>query len=102
MHVAVLYDFYGQLLTERRRELVELHYLNDLSLGEIAEEQGISRQAVHDQLRRAEEALEHYEARLGLAARHLAQQRTLRELQASLEQGDLDGAKQLIRSLLQE
>ena len=102
MHVALLYDFYGQLLTDRQRELVELYYLNDLSLGEIAEDQGISRQAVHDQLRRAGEALEGYEAKLGLVARHLEQQRILQELQGCLERGDLDRARELVQSLVND
>lgn len=102
MHVAALYDFYGQLLTERQRELIELYYLNDLSLGEIAEDQGISRQAVHDQLHRAEGALEHYEATLGLVARHLEQQKALQELQSRLNQGDAEGAREIVRSLLRE
>lgn len=102
MHVAALYDFYGQLLTERQRELVELYYLNDLSLGEIAEDQGISRQAVHDQLHRAEAALEHYEATLGLVSRHLEQQKSLQELQNRLDRGDLEGARELVRNLLKE
>ncbi len=102
MHVALLYDFYGQLLTERQRQLVEFYYLNDLSLGEIAEDQGVSRQAVHDQLRHASEALENYEAKLGLVARHLEEQHTLQELHRCLERGDLTEAQTLVRSLLGE
>lgn len=102
MHVALLYDFYGQLLTERQRQLVELYYLNDFSLGEIAEDQAISRQAVHDQLRHASEALEAYEGKLGLVARHLDQQKLLQELSGALERGDVAVAKKLVQSLLAE
>lgn len=61
-----LFDLYGSLLTDRQREMVELHYFDDWSLAEIAEQQHVSRQAVHDNLRRAEEQLESYEAALGL------------------------------------
>lgn len=61
-----LFDLYGSLLTDRQREMVELHYLDDWSLAEIAEQQLVSRQAVHDNLRRAEEQLESYESALGL------------------------------------
>ncbi|MCL6516452.1 YlxM family DNA-binding protein [Alicyclobacillus sp.] len=61
-----LYDCYGQLLTERQRQMVELHYLDDWSLAEIAAQFGVSRQAVHDNLRRAEEQLEAYESALAL------------------------------------
>ena len=64
-----LYDFYGQLLTQRQQEYMDLYYREDLSLGEIAERFGISRQAVYDNLRRAGNLLEEYEAKLGLLAR---------------------------------
>lgn len=73
--VARLYDFYGPLLTPKQRQWLELHYHHDLSLGEIADEEGISRQAVYDGLHRAIKALEDYEARLGYLQREL----TLRE-----------------------
>lgn len=61
-----LFDLYGTLLTARQREMIELHYFDDWSLAEIAEQFGVSRQAVHDNLRRAEEQLESYEAALAL------------------------------------
>ncbi|KYH32070.1 YlxM family DNA-binding protein [Neomoorella mulderi] len=70
--VARLYDFYGPLLTPKQRHWLELHYHHDLSLGEIADEEGISRQAVYDGLQRAVKALEDYEARLGYLQRDLA------------------------------
>ncbi|MCL6452997.1 MAG: YlxM family DNA-binding protein [Alicyclobacillus sp.] len=61
-----LYDLYGALLTARQREMVELYYLDDWSLAEVASHLQVSRQAVHDHLRRATEQLEHYEATLHL------------------------------------
>ncbi len=64
-----LYDLYGSLLTAHQREAMEMHFLQDLSLGEIAENSGTTRQAVHDVLRRVENILENYEKNLGLAAR---------------------------------
>ena len=67
----LLYDFYGSLLTERQRRFMELHYQQDLSLGEIAATSGVTRQAVYDTLRRAEAALEEYEEKLGLAQRFM-------------------------------
>lgn len=73
--VNLLYDFYGPLLTERQRRFMELHYQQDLSLGEIAAASGVTRQAVYDALRRAEAALEEYEEKLGLVRRFV----TLRE-----------------------
>lgn len=63
--VALLGDRYGTLLTARQRRVLARYYDDDLSLAEIAAEQGVSRQAVHDQLRRAVGALEGMEARLG-------------------------------------
>ncbi|MDI3538138.1 MAG: uncharacterized protein PWP12_483 [Bacillota bacterium] len=66
VRTGLLYDFYGPLLTERQRRFVELYFGEDLSLGEIAAEFGVSRQAVHDILHRSEMALEAFEAKLGL------------------------------------
>jgi len=63
-----LYDLYGALLTARQREVFEMHYLQDLSLAEIAAQLGTSRQAAYDVLRRSELSLERYEAKVGLLA----------------------------------
>ena len=65
----LLYDYYGDLLTSRQRECFELRYYQDLSLGEIGEELGISRQGVHDNLSRAEALLRNMEAKTGCAGR---------------------------------
>lgn len=68
---SLLYDFYGQLLTDRQRQVFELYHGENLSLTEIAAELQISRQGVHDGLRSARRALTSYEERLGLVARFL-------------------------------
>ena len=65
----LLYDYYGDLLTDRQKECFELRYYQDLSLGEIGEELGISRQGVHDNLSRAEALLRNMEAKTGCAGR---------------------------------
>ena len=65
----LLYDYYGDLLTDRQKECFELRYYQDLSLGEIGEELGISRQGVHDNLCRAEALLRNMEAKTGCAGR---------------------------------
>lgn len=83
--IALLLDVYGPLLTERQRQFVELHFDHDLSLGEIAAEFGVSRQAVHDGLSRGEAQLEALEARLGLVERQLARRLGLSELRALVE-----------------
>ncbi len=69
--MALLSDFYGNLLTDRQQEVLGFYYEQDLSLGEIAENLKISRQGVHDNLKRAERALEDYELKLGLLAAYL-------------------------------
>ena len=76
IRVGQLYDVYGALLTERQRKCLELHFLQDWSLGEIAAEFGVSRQAVNDILRRSEETLEEYELALNLLKQET--QRTVR------------------------
>lgn len=62
----LLYDFYGELLTEKQKQAYELHFLEDLSLGEIAEVMDISRQAVHDNLKKSDKQLHKYEEKLKL------------------------------------
>ncbi len=68
---SLLLDFYGELLTEKQRQTCELHWNEDWSLAEIAEQGGLSRQGVWDILRRAEAALREYENKTGLVRRHL-------------------------------
>lgn len=65
----LLYDFYGELLTEHQRKIYEDAVYHDLSLSEIAEMQGISRQGVHDLIRRCDRILEDYEEKLHLVKR---------------------------------
>lgn len=62
----LLYDFYGELLTEHQRSIYEDAVYNDMSLGEIAQEYGISRQGVHDLIRRCDRILQEYEEKLQL------------------------------------
>jgi predicted DNA-binding protein YlxM (UPF0122 family) len=75
--MAWLMDFYGPLLTERQKRIMQLYYDNDWSLGEIAENYEVSRQAIYDVLRRAEKALEQYESRLGLVEKFKLNRRRL-------------------------
>ena len=67
--MALLYDFYGDMLTDRQKEFYDLYYNEDLSLAEIAENEGITRQGVRDSIKRAESQLLEMEERLGLARR---------------------------------
>ena len=67
--ISVLLDFYGDMLTEKQRSFIEYYYNDDLSLSEIAENEGITRQGVRDAIKRAEGQLFEMEERLGLARR---------------------------------
>lgn len=76
----MLLDFYGELLTEKQREYFDLHYNSDLSLYEIAEQSGVSRQAVWDIIRRAEQSLRDIEAKTGLVARAARRRETVAQI----------------------
>lgn len=81
----LLYDFYGGLLTDKQRKTMELYYLENWSLAEIAAEEGVSRQAVHDLLQRSERIIENYEKKLGLLERFMKQQSTLAVITQKLQ-----------------
>lgn len=72
-------DFYGNLLTDKMRETTEYYYFDDLSLAEIAETVGTSRQAVHDTIKRATKLLADYESKLGLIRRFTNQKNEVDE-----------------------
>ena len=82
---SLLYDFYGQLLSKRQQEVMALYHEENLSLSEIAEEFGISRQAVHDTLKKAEQALNEYEAKLGLMARLMKSKDAVADIDARID-----------------
>ena len=76
----ILYDFYGPLLTKHQQEIYEAVVYNDLSLGEIAAEEGISRQGVHDLIKRCDKTLAGYEEKLHLVRRFADNKRKIAEL----------------------
>ncbi len=82
--VSLLYDFYGNLLSDRQREVVGMHCDDDLSLAEIAEELGISRQGVHDALKNGRRALDEYEEKLGMVKRFSEETEAVREIDREL------------------
>ncbi len=95
----LLYDFYGELLTEHQRRIYEDVVLNDMSLSEIAEEQGISRQGVHDLVRRCDRALADYEKKLHLMEKFIRIRETVARIEAVSSE---DAVKQLARQILEE
>ena len=80
LRITFLLDFYGDMLTEKQREVVECYYNEDLSLAEIAEEKGITRQGVRDGILRAERTLRDTEEKLGLVAKYGQTQSDLERL----------------------
>jgi len=78
---AMLFDFYGELLTEHQRSIYEDVVYHDLSLGEIAQERGISRQGVHDLVRRCDRILQDYEDKLHLVERFSKAKKAVKEIE---------------------
>lgn len=81
MELVLLYDYYGDLLTDRQKECFELRYHQDMSLGEIGEELGITRQGVHDNLSRAETLLRNMEEKTGCVRRDIRCRKAVAEIQ---------------------
>jgi len=100
---SLLMDFYGQMLPKRQKDVIKLYYEEDLSLSEISEEFGISRQGVHDALKKGQHSLAEYEEKLGLIQRFQDQRQKIRELRKELEsiidnkQGDVSLEENLNR-----
>lgn len=102
VHAGLLLSFYGKMLTERQREWLRLYYEDDLSLSEIAETSGVTRQAAHDAIRRGERQLEALEARLGLASRWVRICAGLETCRTALRAGDTAGAERIVEELLRQ
>ena len=96
---ALLYDFYGELLTDHQKEVYEQFVLEDLSLSEIAESAGISRQGVHDLVKRCNKLLEGYEAKLHLVEKFLSVKQKVQELNELLDSESEDEVIQQIRQI---
>lgn len=84
--VNLLYDFYCNLLTQKQRAIIELYFHQDLSLGEIAGEMDISRQAVHDLVKRTVNSLERYEEKLQLWQKYQVQEELCKDILRCLEE----------------
>ncbi len=98
--LAFLSAFYGGLLTEKQRRVLSLHCEEDLSLGEIAAEVGISRQAVHETIARAAARLNEMESSLGVASRFRRMEEGLEDALDALKKQDYSRAEQLLCGLL--
>lgn len=102
VRIGRLYDHYGTLLTERQQKCLELHFLQDWSLGEIAADLGVSRQAVNDILRRSEETLEEYEKKLKLLQQEAVRAERLSRAKNLLQESVQEPASANILKALQE
>ncbi len=96
---ALLYDFYGELLTENQKNVYEDVILNDYSLSEVAEEKGISRHGVHDLIKRTNKALMEYEEKLHLVEKFLHIKEKVSQIQETVEQAETIEKHQLIERI---
>ncbi|MBQ8802719.1 MAG: YlxM family DNA-binding protein [Tyzzerella sp.] len=95
---SLLYDFYGELLTEHQKEIYEQFIVEDLSLSEIAKDAGVSRQGVHDLIKRCNKTLEEYEAKLHLVEKFLSVKEKVHRINELLEESKTDES-QLIQEI---
>lgn len=111
--IGLLLDFYGQLITQRQYEVIDLHYNSDYSLGEIAQHLNISRQGVHDNIKRGKASLTEMEQKLGLVGRFMQQKekagRILNLLDginlSALEEKDAESirtARQAVKAIMED
>lgn len=102
LHITFLLDFYGNVLADRTRELLEMYYFDDMSLSEIADAVGITRQGVRGGIKKGEEELLFFEEKLGLAARHSAITESAKKLLSLAEALKTDFDDEKTKALLDE
>lgn len=102
VEIGTLCAFYGGLLTQRQLEALRLHYEEDYTLGEIAEQMGVTRQNVHELITRSVQKLRRYEDALGLAARAEDTARALRKAQSLVSQGSLNEANRILETIIRQ
>ena len=96
---ALLYDFYGELLTDHQEEVYEQFVLEDLSLGEIAREEGISRQGVHDLVKRCSQTLKGYEEKLHLVEKFVSIREKVKQIDELLDGYEKENAEELVADI---
>ncbi len=90
IELSMLYDFYGALLKDNQQQIFEAYMLDDFSITEIAQDLGITRQGVHDSIKRTTRQLRLYEEKLGLVERFEQQKENIRILHQQLQQLEID------------
>ena len=94
-----LYDFYGELLTEHQKQVYEDVVLNDMSLSEIAQEFGISRQGVHDLVKRCSQTLKGYEEKLHLVEKFVSIREKVKQIDELLDGYEKENAEKLVADI---
>lgn len=102
MEQGYLYDFYGELLTKRQQQVYESVVLEDYSLSEVAEDLGISRQGVHDMIRRCNKTLEEYEQKLHLVEKFLNIRRQVRKINSLAKEYHSEEIVSISNEILEE
>jgi len=97
----LLYDFYGELLTEHQKEIYEDVILNDYSFTEVAQERGISRQGVHDLIKRCNKILQDYEDKLHLVEKFVSIKGQIQNIESSIRESKTMDKEQLAMMLEQ-
>ena len=92
LEMTLLFDYYGSMLTDKQQQCFDMRYNQDLSLGEIAEAMGVSRQAVCDNLARTEALLRKMESNIGCISRGLARRKAVQEILSAAEKLNADPA----------
>lgn len=98
----LLYDFYGELLTKKQQDIYESVVLEDYSLSEVAEDMGISRQGVHDMIKRCNKALEEYENKLHLVEKFIHIRQNVQKIQKLAELYQAQEIEKISNEILEE
>ncbi len=100
-YLTLLFDFYGELLTEKQKSVIDLYYFNDFSLNEIAEEYNITRQAVLDMIKRTEKLLNQYESKLMLVKKYIERKNKIEKILSLIDKADnLSVVKELLSEIV--
>ena len=102
VELTLLYDFYGELLTSRQQQVYTNVVLEDYSLSEVAQDLGISRQGVHDMIRRCDKALEEYEEKLHLVDKFLNIRKQVKRIHQIAEESGIEEIAAISNVILEE
>lgn len=95
VRINFLFDFYQALLTPKQRDYMDMYYLKDFSLGEVAENADVSRQAIYDNIKRTEAMLESYEKKLHLYEKFEKRLKIIEKLEYQIDEHQFEEAKDL-------